>query len=351
MCKTYDFLRKKENVFHGHWHGTATLSCVTGIFEGRPMGFATGAEILLARTECAIKNGRSEEDSWVAAAEWADKNGADIISSSLGYTTDYYFNTEMNGRVSRVSIAATVAAKKGILVINSAGNDGLDRWETVGAPADADSVLSVGGTDPYTDYHINFSSYGPTADGRLKPNVCAPARCAVAKGSGLAEKFGTSFSAPLVAGFAACVWQMHRHLTNMEVFCKIEESSSLYPYFDYAHGFGIPQAQYFFRNTEEEKEPTFDFTVVNHEIKATLREKYTHFGDEKMLGYDSPRNIFLKVENREGKIENYKVMLATEKEIFDAYYTDYSPGDMITIHFEGYTNSITIPESANEEIK
>jgi hypothetical protein len=320
------------------------------MYEGTAIGLATGAEVLLARTECTTKERRSEEDGWIAAAEWADKNGADIISSSLGYSSDFYFNTQMNGRESRVSAAATIAAKKGILVINAAGNDGSDEWEIISVPADADSVLTVGGTDPYTDSHIFFSSFGPTSDGRLKPNVCAPARCAVILGDKLSEKEGTSFAAPLVAGFAACAWQAHRHLTNMELFFKIEESGNLFPYFDYAHGFGIPQAGYFF-SAAEEKEPTFDFTVSNNQLKATLREKFTHFEEEKMLGYELKRNIFLKTESREGKIKKYQVMWPDNKEIFSAYFEDFTPGDVVTIHFEGYTNSFTIPDTTNEEIK
>ena len=105
--------------------------------------------------------------------EWAYQNGADIINSSLGYTHHRYFQREMDGRSTLVSRAATIAAAKGMLVVNAAGNDGSGFWQVIGAPADADSILSVGAVSPFQGYKINFSSIGPTYDGRLKPNVCA----------------------------------------------------------------------------------------------------------------------------------------------------------------------------------
>lgn len=245
IIATYDFVKRTEKVFKGHWHGTATLSCIGGKTDSGNIGMATGAEFLLARTEKILSETFSEEENWLAAAEWADKHGVNIISSSVGYTYHRYFNNEMNGRSSLVSRSATIAASKGILVVNAAGNDGTNSWRTINAPADADSVLSVGGIDPYRDLHVDFSSYGPTSDGRLKPNVSALGEVIAARADGLAEVAGTSFSAPLVAGFSACAWQSHRQWSNMELFNEIEKSSHLYPYFDYAHGFGIPQAGHF----------------------------------------------------------------------------------------------------------
>ncbi len=107
--------------------------------------------------------------------------------------------------------------------------------------------MAVGGTDPGTDLHIYFSSFGPTSDGRLKPkNVTAPADIIAASVGGMKEAFGTSFSAPLVAGFAACAWQTNRSLSNMQLFHEIEKSGHLYPYFDYAHGYGIRTSEIFY---------------------------------------------------------------------------------------------------------
>ncbi|HRH65746.1 MAG TPA: S8 family serine peptidase, partial [Bacteroidia bacterium] len=313
IVATHDFISDKDDVYAHHWHGTATLSCIAGIADSLNMGLATGAEFLLARTEYSLREPASEEEYWLAAAEWADQQGANIISSSLGYTNTRYFNNEMNGRTSLVARAATIAVQKGILVINAAGNEGDNSWRIIDTPADADSVLAVGGTDPASDLHIAFSSFGPTSDGKMKPNVCAPGKAVVAEARGVRTAFGTSFSAPLIAGFAACAWQSHREWTNMELFGEIQKSGHLYPYFDYAHGYGIPQASYFIEK-EKNREPTFDFVIVNNEIKVILREKYSYSGDEQAWGYRVKRNLFYKREDRFGRMVSYSVILGEEKE-------------------------------------
>jgi serine protease AprX len=343
IIATYDFIGRSENVYKGHWHGTGTFSCIAGISDTTNIGLATGAEYLLARTEYAHREPFSEEENWLAASEWADKNGAKIISSSLGYTWRRYFSYQMDGHTSLVARAATMAAKKGILVVSSAGNDGDELWKLMDTPADADSVLAVGGTNPYSDTHIHFSSLGPTSDGRFKPNVCAPGIAIVAKKNGLSESYGTSFSAPLVAGFAACAWQTHPEWTNMELFDALEKSSSLYPYFDYAHGFGIPQASWFM-NERTVAEPTFDFVIINDDIKVILRDKFSHAELEQDLGYTVKRNLFYKIEDRNSHIKSYTVLLASQKEMLHFLAGDFNPGDVITIHFEGYTSTLDFPE-------
>lgn len=247
VVATYDFARQTPNVFHGGSHGTEVLSCLAGrLPDGTPLGLATEAEYLLARTERMHRELYSEELDWLAAAEWADRLGADIINSSLGYTARRYFPEQMTGRKSLVSRAAELAVRKGMLVVNAAGNDGdNDDWHTVGTPADADSVLAVGGLDPDTGLHLEFSAYGPNAARQLKPNVAAFGTVLAAGPGGYARVDGTSFASPLVAGFAACAWQQQRDLPVMALFAKLQESGALYPYYDYAHGYGIPQASSF----------------------------------------------------------------------------------------------------------
>jgi subtilisin family serine protease len=344
IIDTYDFIKREKNVYKGHWHGTATLSCIAGKMDSLNIGPATGSEFLLAKTERTLLEPLSEEEHWLAAAEWADKHGANIISSSLGYGYHRYFNYEMNGRKSLVARAATIAASKGILVVNAAGNEGSNSWYYVVTPGDADSVLTVGGTNPTTDMHIFFSSFGPTIDGRLKPNVCAVGAVAAANARGYGRMTGTSFSAPLVAGFAACAWQSHREYTNMELFDAIEKSAHLYPYFDYAHGFGIPQASWFV-NRKNPVEPTFDFVIINNEIKVILREQYSHTTTEDFLGYNTQRNFFYKRENKEGVILNYYVLLADNKVMLHFMSEEFQAGDVLTVHFEGYTSKLDFPES------
>lgn len=342
IFKTYDFVRQNENVYRGHWHGTATLSCIGGKIDSINIGLATGSEYLLAITERSLTEKFSEEENWLAAAEWADKYGVNIINSSLGYTYHRYFNNEMNGHTSLVSKASTIAASKGILVVNAAGNDGSNAWYYINAPADADSVLAVGGTDPATDIRIYFSSFGPSSDGRLKPNVSSLGEVIAAKSGGLVRVSGTSFSAPLVSGFAACAWQMHRQWSNMELFNSIEKSSHLYPYFDYAHGFGIPQA-YWFISERSIPQPTFDFAIINNDIKLILREEYSYPETETALGFQSRRNLYYKIEDKNGILKRYYVLLAEQKEMLHFFAEDFNTGDVLTVHFEGYTSSLDFP--------
>ncbi len=265
IIATWDFVKNTEFVYDYSSHGTSVLTCIAGIIDDKKFGLAPGAEFLLARTE-VTREVFSEEENWLAAVEWADKNGADIISSSLGYTFKRYFPKQMDGKSTLVTRSANLAASKGMLVINAAGNDGDKDWEVIGAPADADSVLSIGGVSPDNGYHINFSSYGPTFDGRMKPNLVAFGKVATSNDKKIKQSFGTSFSTPLVSGFAACVMQIHPEWDNMETFRQLEMSGHLYPYYDYAHGYGVPQASYFTLG-KTEAIPTFAFEVSEEFLK------------------------------------------------------------------------------------
>ncbi|MFH0895050.1 MAG: S8 family serine peptidase, partial [Bacteroidota bacterium] len=191
ILNTWDFVHNKKFVYAYNAHGTNTFSCIAGMIGDKQIGLATGAEFILARTE---RSGEpySEEQNWLAAVEWADKNGADIVNSSLGYTYHRYFPWDMDGKKSLVTRAGNLAARKGILIVNAAGNDGDNQWHVMGAPADADSVLTVGGIDPNGEYHTDFSSYGPTADLRMKPNVCAYGHVIASGKNGLNKTQGTS---------------------------------------------------------------------------------------------------------------------------------------------------------------
>ena len=173
IIETYDFVREETDVYGHNAHGTMVLSCIAGMNQNQRLGLATGADFLLARTERGIIEPISEEENWFQAMEWADKHGADIISSSLGYTNHRYFKQDMDGKTSLVSKAANIAASKGMLVVVSMGNEGTSSWQVMGTPADADSVLSIAAIHPSTGIHTPFSSFGLTADHRLKPNLTA----------------------------------------------------------------------------------------------------------------------------------------------------------------------------------
>ncbi|HEX8657946.1 MAG TPA: S8 family serine peptidase, partial [Hymenobacter sp.] len=178
IVATHDFLKNRPNVYQGGSHGTEVLGCLAGRLPAGPsgqpgpaLGLAPEAEYLLARTEQLGRERYAEEEAWLAAVEWADRLGADIINSSLAYTEQRYFPEQMDGHRSLIARAANLAVRKGMLVVSAAGNDGDNDWVRIGTPADADSVLAVGGLDPETGLHIGFSSYGPTADRRAKPNL------------------------------------------------------------------------------------------------------------------------------------------------------------------------------------
>ncbi len=330
IIKTFDFVTGKDFVYHANAHGTAVFSCIGGMDASRCTGLATGSEYLLARTENILTETLSEEENWLAAAEWADKNGAQIINSSLGYTYKRYFNTEMDGKKSLAARAAGIAAAKGILVISAAGNDGDNIWHNIATPADADSTLAVGGTDPYTDLHAGFSSFGPSSDGRIKPNVSAPGIAAAASPSGLIVLQGTSVSAPLVTGFAACAWQAGNTNNNMDLLRDIEKSGHLYPYFDYAHGYGIPQAS-FFTGPHSEPVPTFGFETNEVSVRIVLKEDPLPLAGKKHLYYH--------IEDAEGKLKHYTAVYAEQREVFSIPLSRYSKGSLLVVHYEGYTSS------------
>ena len=320
IIATWDFTKKQENVYDNHTHGTMVLSCIAGKMDDRLLGLATGATFILAKTEVDPEPYK-EEVWWTQAAEWADKNGADIINSSLGYTKDRHYTWQMDGR-SLVSRAANIAARKGILVCNSAGNSGDDtNWKIIGAPADADSILSIGGINPsLTNYsHISFSSYGPTADGRLKPNVCnfGYAECADAYND-TATTFaaGTSFSSPLTTGFCSCALQLFRQrgygTGAMQMKSYVEQSADLYPYYDYALGYGVPQASFFVnynRSDIELGKETFNFYdygkyIMIRPVNGATNAKYSAPKNKQNDEYTTTAVLF-KIQDAYGHIEKY----------------------------------------------
>ena len=294
IIATWNFPKKKADVYGWNKHGTMVLSCIAGKNDTMQLGLATGAEFLLARTEVNTEPAK-EEVWWAMAVEWADKNGADIISSSLGYGKERHYTKDMDG-TSVVAKAANLAARKGMLVCNAAGNEGTDRWNTIITPADADSVIAVGGIDASLEKynHISFSSYGPTADGRVKPNVCNFGHTLCATTSlGIDDSYGTSFATPLTSGFAACAWQCRKGYTAMQMKAEIERSADLYPYFDYAYGYGVPQATYFLGENTQPK-PTFHFREDSNWVYVV-----SDISKESV-------NVFCNLQRPDGRLTQYR---------------------------------------------
>ncbi|MCF8233925.1 MAG: S8 family serine peptidase [Bacteroidales bacterium] len=244
-----DFVDHSGTVYDYSSHGTSVLSTMGGYIAGELIGTAPDASYWLLRSEESINGSPEnliEEYNWVSAAEFADSVGADLINSSLGYTE--FDDPEMNhtyedldGNTTVITRGADIAANKGILVVNSAGNSGGSLWYYVGAPADGDSVFSIGAVTPEGEL-AGFSSHGPTSDGRIKPNVVgqgAPAHVAFAFG-GYGGGYGTSFSSPVIAGMTACLWQAHPWKTNYEIMMALQQSASLAGDPNNDMGYGIP---------------------------------------------------------------------------------------------------------------
>ncbi len=245
ILATRDFVNPELPFFDSHTHGMYVLSLMGGWLPGELVGSAPDATYILVHTEDGYSENRIEEYNWAAGAEFADSIGADIINSSLGYHSfdiprHSYAYSDMDGNTAVITRAADIAASKGVLVVTSAGNEGNDPWKFITAPADADSVLTVGAADSL-GFPAAFTSFGPTYDGRIKPNTTGMGVRDVVQSSfgGTSRGNGTSFSSPLIAGMAAGLWQKYPNASNMEIIEAIEKSSSLYNNPDSMLGYGI----------------------------------------------------------------------------------------------------------------
>ncbi len=237
---------KSNNIFTEMEHGTMVLSTMATNVPGLYVGVAPKAQYLLVRCEDERTESPAEEDYWAEAAEYADSCGTDIISSSLGYhafddaSMDHRYK-EQDGHTALISRTASMCADKGIVCVNSAGNDGMGSWKKINFPADADDILTVGSIN---DKGVNaaFSAVGPTADGRIKPDVMAfgsPTSVITGRGSIINDN-GTSFSAPLIAGMVACLWQALPGKTARQIIKLVRLSGNNQQHPDNVFGYGVP---------------------------------------------------------------------------------------------------------------
>ena len=243
---TWDFASNENEVYGDGEHGTMVLGCMAGFVENKFLGTAPLASYWLFRTEDGATETVVEEYNWISAAEFADSAGVDIINSSLGYTTfdkgiGSYSYEDMNGKTAIISRGADKAVEKGIFVVNSAGNSGNDKWKYIGAPADAEKVFSIGAITK-TKERARFSSFGPTSDGRIKPNVCALGyNSAVINSAGsVTEASGTSFSGPIICGAIACLMNKHRFTRPEKLMNAVQQSGSNSGKPSNDLGYGIP---------------------------------------------------------------------------------------------------------------
>ena len=237
---------RSANIFQETDHGTMVLSTMAVNEPYYYIGVAPDASYVLVRTEDEQTESPMEEDYWAAGAEYADSLGVDVINSSLGYHSfddedlDYTY-ADQDGQKSLISHTASLLASKGIVLVNSAGNEGMGSWKKVNFPADAEHIITVGSI---TQHGVNapFSSVGPTADGRVKPDVMAwGSPVSVFSGRGLViNDVGTSFSSPLVAGLVACLWQALPDKSAREIIDLVCRSANKYRQPDNIYGYGVP---------------------------------------------------------------------------------------------------------------
>lgn len=258
IVDTWDFVNNdpivwtQENQMGEGSHGTNTLGTIAGFYPGQLIGPAYGASFLLGKTENNEWERHLEEDHWIAGAEWAEKRGADIISSSLGYRDRFtqeedYTWEDMDGKTTIVAKGANIAAGKGILIVNSAGNEGPAPFpsNTLVSPSDSAQVLAAGAVNG-AGARVSFSSMGPTADGRIKPDVMAMGALVLTADPYQDSVYelvdGTSFSAPLVAGAAALVLQANPTWSNQDIMDAIKSTAGRANNPDNQYGWGIVDA-------------------------------------------------------------------------------------------------------------
>jgi len=315
LMGTRDFVQGNSSVYEDNLHGANCLSLMTGNAPGQLIGTAPKAKYWLLRSEDAATEKIIEENYWVVAAEFADSLGADITTTSLGYTTfdissqDHVYS-DLDGKTSVASIAATMAVRKGIFVLNAAGNEGNGPWTYVGVPADADSICTVGSVNG-SGVHSGFSSVGPTADGRIKPDlssmgegsyVCSP-------GFNFGSGNGTSYATPILAGAVACLMQANPTKTNMQILQALKSSASKSTTPDNDYGWGIPDmcmADALLNSVSvNELEKITDFNLfpnpAQHFINFSLNQKPESVQLKDVLGKE------LEVTHTEVQSNQYKI--------------------------------------------
>ncbi|SDR88341.1 Por secretion system C-terminal sorting domain-containing protein [Polaribacter sp. KT25b] len=243
----YNFADRNTDIYTRDSHGTHVLSTIAGYVENQFVGTAPDAKFYLFISEIAETETVLEETLWVEAAERADSLGVNVINTSLGYTTydnpDHSHSyADMDGKTTFISRGAEIGASRGIILVNAAGNEGGDSWKYIGAPADAVSVFSIGAVNS-SENIVYFSSFGPTADNRIKPDVLAKGQSAAVinySSGNISTSNGTSFSSPIMTGVVACFWQAFPNKTNFEIMDLIRKSADKYNNPTDQYGYGVP---------------------------------------------------------------------------------------------------------------
>lgn len=315
LLGTKDFVYKNGNVYTESSHGTSCLSLMAGNIPNKYVGTAPMASYFLCRTENVNSENVIEEYNWVSAAEFLDSLGIDVISTSLGYITfddpqwghDY---EDLDGETCVITIGSEIACSKGILCVTSAGNDGANSFPYISAPADGENVLTIGavGADGQRAY---FSSIGPTFDGRTKPDVMAHGYGVIvaAPYDAYYDGSGTSFSCPVLAGMATCLWQANKQMPASDIRDALRQSGSYYSNPNNEYGYGIPDFVAALETLSVEDNPEF---VLNSLISV----------------YPNPSNgnvdVFINIEDK----VSVEIFDQTGKLLYVNELTHYDKADL-----------------------
>ena len=339
---TRDLMPWSQNVYQDHYHGTICFSTMAAKQESLLVGTAPNASYFFIRSEAPTSEQLIEEDFWVQGAEIADSLGADVVSSSLGYTEFAQFPqgnftyAAMDGVTSVASRAATILGQKGVVVCVSAGNEGASDWHYIGHPGDAIDILTVGAADAAGNI-ANFSSFGPTSDGRVKPDVTSVGwntACFWQDGS-IGTANGTSLACPVMAGLCACLWQALPEASATEIMQFVRESASCYNNPNDSLGYGIPNIYAAYTQhvgiPTHHRQPTVSvfpnptsniLNILNPEMEIINIELFTVNGilarqmnvaNEfilKMDVQDLPRGLYVgRAHTRDGQTTSFKIVL------------------------------------------
>ncbi len=323
---TYDYVQNDYFVYEGSDHGRDVLSCMAANLPHLFVGTAPDAFYYLFKTEDDMGEFVVEEYNWVAAMEFADSIGVELVNSSLGYydfednEMDYAYK-DLDGNTTVITRMADMAAAKGIMVVTSAGNEGDSKWKHISVPGDADSVLTVGAVDR-DGYHAKFSSYGFDKHYLIKPNVMARGHMAIVAAVGrygTKYQFGTSFSSPIMAGAVASLWQGLPFVSNVELIRALERHGSRAEKPDTQYGYGAPDLFAIYKELSngavielKKKQP---YVYHPHNPNA-LR---LHFVEE-----SAPYSeVNLELYNAQGQLLEQKTVLKRDRDVWSVNVEDW----------------------------
>jgi len=295
---TWDFVNNNQNVSEDDAHGMHCLSAIGANLPGVFMGTAPKSSFYLFRTEDVRTEYPIEEHNFCVTAERADSLGVDVCSVSLGYNTfsdpqfDYTY-ANMNGSTTISAKATNIAARKGLLMVMAAGNEGNSSWRYVITPADADSCMAVGAVDSLGNV-ANFSSYGPNSNGQIKPDVVAIGRNAIVANNNTGMPnfgSGTSYACPNMAGISTCLWQAFPEASNMKIRSVLRQSASNFNTPNDRTGFGIPDAKKAF--------------VVLQKSYATYNARFFQCTSILNLSIKTDTSMYISVERKFPNQSNY----------------------------------------------